>query len=144
MAVEDLDAGRKFYEKLLGATFHPANDAEAETFGVRILMSWDAGIELVAPMEGRDSHIRAWLDEHGEGFAGVVFAVADADKGRDAATELGLSCFYTLDYSTQQIDEHLQGRFSRYYEHFLTPGGPLGRGTVLLGEFDAPDVPWAG
>ncbi len=138
MAVEDLDAGRMFYEKMLGATFHPANEAEAETFGVRILMSWDAGIELVAPIEGRDSHIRTWLDAHGEGFAGVVFAVEDADSCRDAAADLGLTCFHTLDYSRDEIDSNLQGRFTRYYEHFLLPGGPMGRGTFLVGEFDSP------
>jgi len=137
MAVEDLDSGREFYEKLLGATFHAANDAEAEAFGVRILMSWDAGIELVSPIKGRDSHIRTWIDKHGEGFAGLVFAVADADSCRDAANDLGLACFYTLDYSQDDIRDHLQGRFSRYYEHFLMSGGPLGRGTVLVGEFDS-------
>lgn len=141
MAVRDLDAGRRFYESLLGATFHPADERAAEEFGVEILMSWDAGVELVAPIEGRCSHVEKWIDEHGEGFAGVVFAVADADESRDAAAVLGVASFHTLDYDQDQIDAHLQGRFSRHYEHFLAADGPLGRGTVLIGEFDTPPNP---
>ncbi len=138
MAVWDLESGRRFYEKFLGATFHHANREEAATFGVEIVMSWDGGVELVAPIEGRDSHIRSWLEEHGEGVVGVVFAVADADASRDAALETGVGSFHTLDYDQSQIDEHLQGRFSRYYEHFLMSAGPLGSGTYLVGEFDQP------
>ena len=136
MAVRDLDAGRAFYEELLGCTFHPADDEEAAVFGVRILMSWDGGIELVAPIEGAGSHIETFLDERGEGLVGVVWAVQDADASKAAAQRLGHRSFFTLDYDQAQIDRVLQGRFSRYYEHFLAAGGPLGDLQVLVGEFD--------
>ena len=137
MAVRDIDAGRAFYEKLLGCTFHPANEEEAAAFGVRMLFSWDGGIELVAPITGRDSHIEKILDSRGEGLIGVVWAVADADASKAAAQELGVSTFYTLDYSQEQIDRDLQGRYRRYYEHFLSgANSPLGSATVLVGEFD--------
>ena len=139
MAVRDLEAGRRFYEQLLGCTFHPADDEEAAAFGVRILMSWDGGIELVAPIEGRDSHIETILETKGEGLIGVVWAVLDADASRASAEELGVPAFFTLDYDQEQIDAKLQGRFTRYYEHFLTPSGPLGDAQVLVGEFDDPD-----
>lgn len=139
MAVRDIEEGREFYEKLLGCEFHPGNDEEAAAFGVRILFSWDGGIELVAPIEGRDSHINKILDEHGEGMIGVVWAVEDADASKAAGEELGMSTFYTLDYSQSQIDRDLQGRFSRYYEHFMSGRGtPLGNASVLVGEFDPP------
>jgi len=39
-----------------------------------------------------------------------------------AAAGLGVSAFSSIDYSQTEIDEKLQGRFSRYYEHFLAPG----------------------
>ncbi len=136
MAVRDLDAGRTFYERLLGCTFHSADDAEAARYGIRLLMSWDGGVELVAPIPGAGSHVEKIIDERGEGVIGVVWAVADADRARDAASELGVPAFHTLDYSADEIDAKLQGRFSRYYEHFLTPGGPLGTAQVLVGEFD--------
>ena len=138
MAVRDLEAGRAYYEKLLGCTFHTADEEEAAVFGVRILMSWDGGIELVAPIEGTDNHVQKILDERGEGLIGVVWAVKDADASKAAAEELGHASFFTLDYDQDKIDSVLQGRFSRYYEHFIAPGGPLGDMQVLVGEFDSP------
>ena len=139
MAVRDLDAGRAFYEKLLGCTFHHGNDDEAAQFGVRMLFSWDGGVELVAPIEGHDSFVEKIIDEKGEGLIGVVWAVPDADASKAAAEDLGVSSFFTLDYSQEQIDENLQGRFCRYYEHFLGGAGtPLGSASVLVGEFDLP------
>lgn len=138
MAVRDLEAGRAYFEKLLGCAFESADDDEAALFGVQILMSWDGGIELVAPIEGIESHVQKILDERGEGLIGVVWAVADADASRTSAAELGHRSFFTLEYDQAKIDNVLQGRFSRYYEHFLAPGGPLGDMQVLVGEFDIP------
>lgn len=140
MAVRDIDAGRAFYEKLLGCTFHHGNDEEAAAFGVRMLFSWDAGIELIAPIEGAGSYVESILAERGEGMIGVVWAVADADAAKAAGAELGVSTFHTLDYSQAQIDDDLQGRFRRYYEHFMAgPDTPLGNASVLVGEFDLPE-----
>jgi methylmalonyl-CoA/ethylmalonyl-CoA epimerase len=139
MAVRDLEAGREFYEKLLGCTFHHGNDEEAAAFGVRMLFSWDGGVELIAPIEGKDSYVEKLIEEKGEGLVGVVWAVQDADASKAAGEELGVGSFFTLDYSQEQIDDNLQGRFRRYYEHFL--GGadtPLGTASVLVGEFDLP------
>ncbi len=138
MAVRDLEAGRAHFESLLGCTFQHADDDEAARFGVQILMSWDGGIELVAPIEGRDSHVQKILDERGEGLIGVVWAVADADASRNAAAALGHPSIFTIDYDQAKIDAALQGRFSRYYEHVIAPGGPLGDMQVLIGEFDSP------
>ncbi|MEM7140452.1 MAG: VOC family protein [Actinomycetota bacterium] len=137
MLVEDLDAGRAFYEKLLGCTFHSVNDEEAAAFGVRTVFSWDGGIELVSPLPGKESHLTSILAERGEGLIGVVWAVPDADASKAAADELGVSSYYTLDYGQDQIDRDLQGRFTRYYQHFLSGHGtPLGNATVLVGEYD--------
>lgn len=139
MAVHDIDAGREFYERLLGCTFHHGNDEEAASFGVRMLFSWDAGIELVAPIPGKDSYVEGILAEKGEGIIGVVWAVADADASKAAGADLGVNTFHTLDYSQDEIDANLQGRFRRYYEHFMAgPKSPLGNASVLVGEFDLP------
>lgn len=139
MAVRDLDEGRAFYEDLLGCTFHSVDDEQAAAFGVRTVFSWDGGVELVAPISGADSHLDRILEERGEGLIGVVWAVADADAAKAAAAAHGVSAYWTLDYDQGEIDEKLQGRFSRYYEHFLTAAGPLGSTpTVLVGEFDPP------
>lgn len=135
MAVWDFDAGKTYFEKLLGACFAPENDdGEAAAFGVRVAMAWDAGVELVSPIPGVDSPIRAEMEANGEGLKGVVFAVDDADASMAAGEELGLSSYYFLDYSQAQIDRKCQGRFTRYKEHFVAVQPPLS-GTVLLGEF---------
>lgn len=130
----DLDAAVAFYSKLLGAEFIAAHGEEAASFGVRVAFSWDAGIELVAPLPDRESALRTTLEERGEGLVGVVFAVADADASRAAAAELGMETYYSLDYDQATIDTKLQGRYSVYKQHFITPIPPL-NGTVLLGEF---------
>ena len=134
MAVWDLEKGRAFYEKLLGAEFHPVNDADAEAYGVRCLIAWNAGVELVAPVEGRPSRIRTLLEQRGEGLAGVIFAVEDVDASKDAAERSEVPVLAGLDYSQEEIDGHLQGRYTKYKEYFLGDGKPLGPG-VVLGEF---------
>ncbi len=140
IAVRDIEAGEAFFRELLDCTFHSANDEEAAAFGVRLRFSWDAGIELVAPIPGTDSHVEKIIDERGEGLIGVVWAVDDADAAKAAGAGLGVSTFHTLDYSSEEIDDHLQGRFGRYYQHFMSgPGTPLGDATVLVGEYDLPD-----
>lgn len=135
MAVWDLEKGKEFYRQLLGAEFESVNEADAEAFGVRCAIAWNAGVELVAPIEGRESRVRSFLEENGEGLTGVVFAVEDLEKSRHAAEEAGVPVLHHLDYSQTQIDTHLQGRFSRYEEYFLGRGGALSAG-VVLGVFE--------
>lgn len=138
VAVHDLDAAMSFYGTLLGAEFARGHGVEAATFGVEVAFSWDAGVEIVAPLAGRESAVAKHLAEHGEGIAGVVFAVADADASLAAAESLGLTSYHSLDYSAAEIEEKLGGRFGTYKEHFLAATPPLS-GTVLIGEFtDAP------
>lgn len=138
LAVWDLEKGKAFYEKLLGATFHSAKDDDAAEFGVAVAMAWDAGIELVAPLPEKPSHVRAHLEERGEGLMGVVFAVEDVDASKTAAEELGVRIVGALDYEQATIDEWLQGRFEKYKEYFLAADGPLSSG-MLIGEFiDSP------
>lgn len=140
MLVRDFEAGKAFYERLLDCSFHSGNDEEAAAFGVRAAFSWDGGIELVSPIPGAGSHLEKILDAKGEGLIGVVWAVDDADAARAAGEDMGASTFYSLDYSQEQIDADLQGRYTRYYEHFLDGADtPLGDATVLVGEFDLPD-----
>ena len=86
-----------------------------------------------------DGDVDAILDAKGEGLIGVVWAVADADRAKEAAERLGVPSFFTLDYDQDQIDANLQGRFTKYYQHFLMPSGPLGDAQVLVGEFETPD-----
>jgi len=135
VAVWDFEAGKVFFEKLLGANFAPENtDGEAASFGVRVAMAWDAGIELVSPLPDVQSRIRDDMAQTGEGVKGVVFAVDDADEAMQAGRSLGMESHYFIDYSIQQINEKCQGKFDTYKEYFISASGPLNT-TVLLGEF---------
>ena len=134
MAVWDLAKGKAFYSKLLGATFHPVHDADAAAHGIECAIAWDAGVELVAPLQERQSFVRKHLEKNGEGLVGAVFAVEDVDTAKSAAQELGVRVVGSLDYEQATIDRWLQGRFEKYKEYFLAPEGPLSPG-LLIGEF---------
>lgn len=135
VAVWDFDEGKRFFEELLGATFAPENDdGQAASFGVRVAMAWDAGVELVSPLADAPSAIRDDLEANGEGVKGVVFAVPDLDAAKERAETLGLPTYYSLDFDQATIDAKCEGRFTRFREHFIAASAPLD-GTVLLGEF---------
>ncbi|NNE72500.1 MAG: hypothetical protein HKN26_02450 [Acidimicrobiales bacterium] len=134
VGVWDFEAGKRFYGDLLDATWQINPEGDAEAWGVQVAMAFDAGIELVSPIEGKDSAARTTMEANGEGILGVVFAVEDADASLAAANEAGIDAFFTLDYSQDEIDRKLAGKFTRYYEHFLAAKPPLS-GSVLLGEF---------
>ncbi len=131
IAVKDLKKGIEVYSRLLGATFNSANAEDAANFGIEVAMSWDAGIELVAPLPGRDSHVKQFIEARGEGLMGVVFSVDDVEAAREQATQMGIQIWHTLDYTQEQIDEHLQGRFTKYREHMLSPKGTCGVAPVI-------------
>ena len=56
VAVKDLEKAIDIYSKLLGATFYDVS-AGSEQFGIKAAISWDAGIELCAPIAGTNSYI---------------------------------------------------------------------------------------
>ena len=53
LAVRDLQKAKSYYADLLGATFHEANWT-GEPFGIQVAISWNAGIELCAPIPGKE------------------------------------------------------------------------------------------
>mgnify|MGYP001156833414 FL=1 len=135
VAVWDFEKGKTYFETLLDAEFAPENtDGEAEAFGVRVAMAWDAGIELISPIPNKPSPIRAEMEQNGEGIKGVVFAVLDADNAMKNGETLGLHSYYQLDYTQEEINNKCQGRFTTYKEHFISAKAPL-NATILLGEF---------
>lgn len=139
MGVWDLDAGMEFYSDLLQADFTESLGGEAASFGVRVAINFEAGVEIIAPLAGRDSELVTMLESRGEGIMGVVFAVPDADASRTAAATHGIDTTYSLDFDQPTIDaRHGPGLFTRFYEHFLAASPPLS-GTTIVGEFDSPD-----
>lgn len=56
---------------------------ECKDMGFVMYLNWEAGLEVVAPMQERSDFNQALhdrLQSHGEGLLGVVFGVRDLDK----------------------------------------------------------------
>ena len=117
IAVHDIEKAKRKYSNLLGATFIDA-DWTGEPFGINVSIAWDAGIELCAPMPGRerDSAVSQFLAHRGEGIMNVFFGVDDGDAAIQQASAQGFGCVNALDYTQEEIDLHLGSRFSRYQE----------------------------
>jgi hypothetical protein len=136
VAVRDLEEAKSYYADLLGAIFHDANWT-GEQFGIHVAISWNAGIELCAPIPGKESEcvITPFLEQNGEGVLNVVFDVRDADAALERAEAAGIRAMSQVDYSQAEIDEHLGGLFSRYKEHFLNTAEKCGY-SITLGQLE--------
>ncbi len=86
---ENLDANVAQLEKLTGATL--ARFARKD-MGFTMCISWEAGLEVVAPMEERtDFNQWLWseLERKGEGVTSVVFGVKDLDAHKARLEAMG-------------------------------------------------------
>lgn len=137
LAVRDLEQAKSYYTALLGASFHEANWTGA-SFGIQVAISWNAGIELCAPIPGKESEcfLTPLLEQRGEGVLSVVFDVDDADEGLARAKSMDIQTTNAVDYTQKEIDKYLDGLFSRYKEYFLNTGAQRGYG-ITLGQIEA-------
>lgn len=133
IAVKDLECAKKRYSDLLGAHFEDAHWT-GEAFGIAVSIAWDAGIELCSPLPGRekDSAVSAFLLNRGEGVMNVFFAVDDVDAAANRANALGVGPVHALDYTPDEITEHLGGHFSKYQEYFLNTFEEFGVSVSLV------------
>lgn len=136
IAVRDLEQGKALYRDMLGATFEDAHWT-GEPFGILVSIAWDAGIEICAPMPGRevDSAVSAFLAHRGEGIITVFFGVDDSETAVARAARAGFASVHALDYTQDEIDTHLSGYFTRYQENMLDSAERCGF-TVALARLD--------
>lgn len=141
IAVRDMAKAKQKYSDLLGATFVDA-DWTGEPFGINVAIAWDAGIELCAPMLDRevDSAVSQFLAHRGEGIMSVFFGVNDGEAAIQRAAALGFGCVNALDYTQEEIDQHLGGRFTRYQEFTLDSAAGLGFAVTLARIDEKPQV----
>jgi len=120
IAVKDLDKAVDLYTKLLGCTFEDQREA-AKDHGVQAALSWDAGIEMVAPLPGVESAVTMAIEQQGEGLMGVIFDVEDVEESRKVAEELGIAVIGEVEFNEEQIKQYHHGRFKKYKEYYLNP-----------------------
>jgi hypothetical protein len=66
---------------------------ERPDMGFVMYLDWDAGLEVVAPMDERTDFNQALhdrLDKQGEGLLGIVFGVNDLEKHKDKLEAKGM------------------------------------------------------
>ena len=87
---ENQSAYVKQLSELCNVRFH--GPVDKESLGVRIYISWAAGLEVVTPLSDSNPNaksLQTHLNERGEGILGVVFGVPDIGEGRTRAQGLG-------------------------------------------------------
>jgi catechol 2,3-dioxygenase-like lactoylglutathione lyase family enzyme len=136
VAVKNFEESKAIYTAALGATWHDASWT-GEELGIEVAISWDAGIELIAPLPGRedDSIVSGFLSDHGDGIMNVVFGVSDAAKAKNKTAAAGLDALHSLDYARDDLDLHLDGLFSKYEEHILNSAEQCGF-TMTIAQID--------
>ena len=87
---ENLDAHLAQMERVTGATLRRFSRAD---MGFTMCISWEAGLEVVAPMEER-TEFNSWLwselETKGEGVTSVVFGVKDLDWHKARLEKMGI------------------------------------------------------
>jgi 4-hydroxyphenylpyruvate dioxygenase-like putative hemolysin len=82
-----LDTAQFFSE--LGFRFHTI---ELEDVGLRVLLDWDGGLELVTPLSsaaGGDNAVANFLQQNGPGVYSVVIRVGDSPAAEQVARRYG-------------------------------------------------------
>jgi glyoxalase/bleomycin resistance protein/dioxygenase superfamily protein len=71
----------------LGITF--SEPVVNEDYGLMIIVSWDAGLEVMAPTREEGPYWER-IQRHGEGTVSIIFGVADLDDGVQRARDNGV------------------------------------------------------
>ena len=72
-------------------------DIDLPEIGLRVMLDWDRGIEVIAPTEGAGemaAPFLQFLDEHGEGVYSVVVRTDDVDGPISIAARYGATVEY--------------------------------------------------
>ena len=95
--------------------------------GLRVLLDWTGGVEIISPTSSSATDARAFLDTHGDGVYSVVVRTDDIDAATDIARGHGASV---------ALHHHRDGPGYTLEEVMLTP--VLGMPVTLLAT-DLPD-----
>lgn len=105
-----MDGAKRLWEERLGAELV---DFAPPGLGIRVLINWDAGVEIIAPHGDGGTvgpRVRAFLDERGEGVYAVVVEVEDLDDAAEQARAAGAVVIDTEDIVFGEGDAALRVR----------------------------------
>ena len=80
---ENMDRARAYWEDAIG--LDPMEDLDLTDLGIRVLVSWEGGVEIMCQTSQEGSMavaVRQFLAERGEGVYSVVYNVTDIDATR--------------------------------------------------------------
>jgi len=131
---ENFDAALATFTQTLGITDFET-PLDLHEMGLRVSVSWDSGLELIAPLgEGAyAAPMRAHLDAKGEGVFGLVYRVPDLEAAEARATANGHPPRGRIDCFTANPD--WRERFSYAME---APLEPIAGIDVTLIQLDPP------
>jgi methylmalonyl-CoA/ethylmalonyl-CoA epimerase len=79
IAVKDINASNKVFEKIFGKNFYKYENVESEAVITSFFKIGESKIELVAP-KNETSPISKYLSKNKEGIHHIAFAVVDIEK----------------------------------------------------------------
>ncbi|HEY2303343.1 MAG TPA: VOC family protein [Acidimicrobiales bacterium] len=116
---ENMDRARAYWEEAIG--LDRMEDLDLTDLGIRVLVSWDGGVEIMTPTNEEGSMavaVRRFLDERGEGVYSVVYNVSDIAATRAKIVAGGGQLVFEELIPAEAVDERqlatdpVQDRFS--------------------------------
>ncbi len=129
---DNLEANVARLEQITGATLRRFS---REDMGFTMCISWEAGLEVVAPMEKRtDFNQWLWseLEAKGEGVSSVVFGVKDLDAHKARLEKLGFEV-------GPLMDDHPDSPWHDQLELWERNAGEVMNTNIILGDIDYND-----
>lgn len=129
---ENLEANVAQLEQLTGATL---TRFDRKDMGFSMCISWEAGLEVVAPMEERtDFNTWLWseLEAKGEGVTSVVFGVRNLDAHKARLEKMGIPVGPLL-------DDHPDSPWHDKLVLFERQAGEVMNTNFILGDIDYAD-----
>jgi predicted enzyme related to lactoylglutathione lyase len=90
---ESLPKLQRYWEEALGV---PLAKFDVEAIGISVLMSWEAGVEIIAPLAGatEPTPFEVFLVDKGESVFSAVYEVDDLDAAVKQAVANGAKVFF--------------------------------------------------
>ncbi len=129
---ENLDANVAQLEKLTGATL---TRFSRKDMGFTMCISWEAGLEVVSPMEERtDFNEWLWseLEAKGEGVSSVVFGVRGLEEHKARLEKMGFEV-------GPELDDHPDSPWHHKLELRERLAGQAMNTNIVLGDIDYHD-----